>query len=144
MQAGGGACWRCVDDLDAASAAGQTTTSLMSAVAAAVTAAIGVGDCLCTPHPPALPPNSPPCARDYRSRRPLVFCCCFLFLKYFIDFCQTYCLFNICRTDIHEIRGSGRTLAADERSEVIFFRAVNGRYRDNQLCGQNQPPFHTS
>jgi len=84
-----------------------------------------------------------------RTRLPLATTACvlllfFLFLKYFIDFCQTYCLFNICRTDIHEIRGSGRTLAADERSEVIFFRAVNGRYRDNQLCGQNQPPFHTS
>jgi len=51
----------------------------------------------------------------------LCFAAVFLFLKYFIDFCQTFCLLNICRTDIHEIRGSGRTLAADERSEVIFF-----------------------
>ena len=45
--------------------------------------------------------------------------------------CQTNYL-NICRTDLYEICRIGRTLAVDERSEVIFFRS---------LCGQNRPPI---
>ena len=43
-----------------------------------------------------------------------------LIKKYFCVFCQTNCL-NIYPTDVHEICRIDRPLAADERSEVIFF-----------------------
>jgi len=43
----------------------------------------------------------------------------FYFLDIFTDFCQTKYL-NVYRTNLHEICRIGRTLAADERSEVIF------------------------
>ena len=43
-----------------------------------------------------------------------------VFKIYFNDFCQTSYL-NIYQTDLHEIFRIGRTLAVDERSEVIFF-----------------------
>ena len=39
---------------------------------------------------------------------------------FFSDFCQSNHL-NIYWTDVHEICRIGRTLATDERSEVIFF-----------------------
>ena len=47
-----------------------------------------------------------------------MFCCCFKI--YFSDFCQTNYL-NIYRTDLRKICRIVRTLAVDERSEVIFF-----------------------
>jgi len=43
-----------------------------------------------------------------------------MFKNIFSDFCQTN-YFNIYRTYLYEICRIGRTLAADERSEVIFF-----------------------
>jgi len=48
----------------------------------------------------------------------------FYFLIYFSDFCQTNYL-NIYWTDLCEIGRIGRTLAVDERSEVIFHRSRN-------------------
>jgi len=48
-----------------------------------------------------------------------MFCWCFIFLLYFSDFFQTDYL-NIHRTDVHKICRNGRTLAVDERFEVIL------------------------
>jgi len=47
-----------------------------------------------------------------------MFRCCLK--NIFSDFCQTNYL-NVYRTDLHEIYRIGRTLAVDERREVIFF-----------------------
>ena len=80
----------------------------------------------------------PICAK--RRRGGLVFCCCFKI--YFSDFCQTNYL-NIYRTDLRKICRIVRTLAVDERSEVIFFRSLEGRCRGNQFGGQNRPPIQT-
>jgi len=54
------------------------------------------------------------------TRGGLIFCWCFIFFKYFSDFCQTNHL-NIYWTDLHEICRIGRTLAADKWREVNFF-----------------------
>ena len=48
-----------------------------------------------------------------------MFCCCFFIFFYFSDFCQTNYP-DIYRTDLHDICRIGRTLAADERCELIF------------------------
>jgi len=59
----------------------------------------------------------PLCAK--RSRGGLCFADVLFFKDIFTDFCQTKYL-NVYRTDLHEICRICRTLAADERSEVIF------------------------
>jgi len=47
------------------------------------------------------------------------------YFVYFSDFCQSNYL-NIYRTDLHEICRIGRTLGANECSQVIFFDPSKG------------------
>jgi len=56
----------------------------------------------------------------------------FYFLNYiFSDFCHTNYL-NIHQTNLYEICSHSRTLAVDERSELVF-RSLKGRFYGNQF-----------
>ena len=58
----------------------------------------------------------------------------FLLLYIFNDFCQINYR-NIYGTDLHPVCRDGRTMAVDERTEVIFFRFLRDSAHGNQYCG---------
>jgi len=67
----------------------------------------------------------------------------FSFILLFNDFCQTYYL-NIYRTDLYRICRNGRTMVADEKSEVkSFFTDLSRDVAMGKVCRQNRPPIHT-